>query len=471
MQNRRSNIQIVIILLFILFVSLNHLLTSPEEDKSTQNSCLSNGCHSDLIKNINHEPMKEDCRKCHQTVNQNHPEESGNDFRLVSNPPDLCLNCHQIQQNEKSVHTPVAEGLCLSCHNPHSSEKAGLLKKFEGNNICYSCHDLKKEISTNMHDPVEKGQCGKCHEPHNSKFPKLLKGNEKELCLQCHNRPLKKDDKTIENIKVRMNSKFVHAPVSKDECSSCHNPHGSPNDALVIFEFHNKTYVYEREKSAGLCFSCHSEEMLSASNPEATNFKNGNLNLHFVHVNREKARNCTICHDIHGSNEPKQINQSVKFGKWMLPINFKKSENGGSCSSGCHKTESYHYDISKSKQSVEAKPGLIINDTTGTLNCDIVLNAGFDQKDIRNLRFYLYRVDSLYSKQIELNKRLNFKIQNLPFGEYLLEIDKKDLSDINGTTENPVQKFRISGSSSISTVNIKYFINIVQKSKNNKISK
>jgi hypothetical protein len=31
----------------------------------------------------------------------------------------------------------------------------------------------------------------------------------------------------------------------------------------------------------------------------------------------------------------------VPFGAWYLPLNFQKTENGGSCLPGCHKLKKY----------------------------------------------------------------------------------------------------------------------------------
>jgi len=93
----------------------------------------------------------------------------------------------------------------------------------------------------------------------------------------------------------------------------------------------------------GLCFSCH--EKTIALNPETTtltNFRNGSRNLHYLHINKpDKGRTCRACHETHASNSPKHIRNSVPFGAWDLPLNFQKTENGGSCLPGCHKLKKY----------------------------------------------------------------------------------------------------------------------------------
>jgi predicted CXXCH cytochrome family protein len=90
-----------------------------------------------------------------------------------------------------------------------------------------------------------------------------------------------------------------------------------------------------------------------------TNFRNGDKNLHFVHVNQAKGRTCRACHEVHASKRPFHIREAVPFGDsgWELEINYQRSQDGGSCSPGCHKTRAY----SRS----EAAPNLTTMTTTG----------------------------------------------------------------------------------------------------------
>jgi predicted CXXCH cytochrome family protein len=54
-----------------------------------------------------------------------------------------------------------------------------------------------------------------------------------------------------------------------------------------------------------------------------------------------KGRTCRACHETHASNFPKHIREAVPFGSWDLPVNFEKTESGGSCAPGCHKEKKY----------------------------------------------------------------------------------------------------------------------------------
>jgi hypothetical protein len=74
-----------------------------------------------------------------------------------------------------------------------------------------------------------------------------------------------------------------------------------------------------------------------------TRFRNGEVNLHWLHVNREKGRTCRACHEVHASKNPFHIRDAVPFGSkgWLIEIKFKQTTNGGSCSPGCHSDKTY----------------------------------------------------------------------------------------------------------------------------------
>jgi polyferredoxin len=75
-----------------------------------------------------------------------------------------------------------------------------------------------------------------------------------------------------------------------------------------------------------------------------TKFRNGDLNLHYVHVNKdERGRTCRACHEVHAAKQPHQIRDAVPYGNtgYMLKVNFTQTPNGGSCAKTCHVTRSY----------------------------------------------------------------------------------------------------------------------------------
>ena len=107
-------------------------------------------------------------------------------------------------------------------------------------------------------------------------------------------------------------------------------------------------FVWERpaafdEKAYALCFECHEAAAFTDEETDSTTaFRNGQRNLHYLHVNRAvKGRTCRACHDPHASKNEKHIVESVPFGKWRIPIKFESTSTGGSCQPGCHRPERY----------------------------------------------------------------------------------------------------------------------------------
>jgi hypothetical protein len=91
-----------------------------------------------------------------------------------------------------------------------------------------------------------------------------------------------------------------------------------------------------------LCWECHDSDLLELEKTDAsTNFRDGEKNLHFVHMNGRKSRSCVICHNVHASAREHLIEDEVKFGEWNLPINYTPSADGGSCFPGCHASKKY----------------------------------------------------------------------------------------------------------------------------------
>jgi predicted CXXCH cytochrome family protein len=282
----------------ILFLMAGSLLPSNVVKKQ---DCLS--CHGDLIKNsVVHPDLESSCDICHTSTGEGHPKSGIRGFKLSEPVPVLCFNCHsEIQKNFEKlafVHGPVKDDVsCINCHNPHSSPEARLLKGIAG-----------------------------------------------ELCLKCHNKTIRKDSIVIVNISQLISkAKSVHPPVADGECVTCHNPHFSEKKFLLTANFPEGQYVKGDVSSFELCFMCHDTDLLEAKNTDSgTNFRNGNVNLHYLHINSEKGRNCTMCHDVHAALNMKMIRDNVKFGSWKMKIDFTENENGGSCVTACHSEKKYN---------------------------------------------------------------------------------------------------------------------------------
>ncbi|KAA0258916.1 cytochrome C [Deferribacter autotrophicus] len=306
--------------------------------KSESETCFE--CHENnkTVKKFLHGPVAAgECTSCHD------PHSSNFQFQLKAKKDELCFICHNDKKDgfhKAVVHKPVKEG-CTQCHDPHNSDTKFHLKAKSEKDLCMKCHGKNKKFadvlnnSKYKHKPVDEGACGDCHNPHASDFGKLLVSDAKNVCFECHN-------DIGERVK---NSKFVHGPVETDGCTACHSVHGSNNAFILKMAFPKKFYNQYRKGLYDLCFNCHNEEILQyASTTKYTGFRNGDRNLHYLHVRiKGKGRSCKACHEVHASNQPKHVRKSVPFGSggWELPITFTKTKTGGKCIVGCHKPKTY----------------------------------------------------------------------------------------------------------------------------------
>jgi predicted CXXCH cytochrome family protein len=168
-----------------------------------------------------------------------------------------------------------------------------------------------------------------------------------KTCLSCHDKPLvAADGHTIPNMKpVIAGSRFLHGPIRSGDCSGCHDPHGARFPNLLDAAFPKTFYARFDLGRYQLCFNCHDSAMvLQPRTTSLTNFRDGDVNLHYVHVNRDdKGRSCKTCHAVHGSNLPNHMASQVPFegSSWAMPIEFEKRPEGGACSPGCHVPRTY----------------------------------------------------------------------------------------------------------------------------------
>ena len=308
-------------------------------------------CHEDVIgaKRAVHGPVAAGaCAACHS------PHASPYPNLLSAQGPELCNGCHVTTETQlnslRHVHEPASRD-CQTCHFAHASDYDMMLKD-EPQALCISCHETIQhmvETATTQHAAVTGDRkCLNCHEPHASDFPRILNNSPMDLCFECHDRTIKLDDgTTLGNIKQVIETGIsLHGPIAQDNCAACHEIHGGNNFRLLIKEYPPEFYAPFAEESYALCFNCHESQILrDAQTTSLTDFRNGDENLHFLHVNREKkGRTCRACHETHASNKAKHVRESVPFGNggWMLPINFQKTDNGGTCAPGCHLP--YDYD-------------------------------------------------------------------------------------------------------------------------------
>ena len=345
-------------------------------------------CHLDQVaKKVLHKPLEtDDCTQCHD------PHSSDNKFLLPEKTvAGLCDDCHETTEGMSSLHGPVAVGACTVCHDPHTSDHEKLLT-VEPDKLCFSCHVVTKNELQKfefIHEPA-KGECVGCHDPHGATNAMMLKATAPQLCypchediehlaedakykhsavfkedgcmrchtphastikynlrdkpaslcLSCHNKPvgISVDEVLPDFSKEIENKKFMHGPVAQNDCSGCHTSHGSDHFRLLAKEYPPQFYSPFKKENYDLCFGCHPDSLvMTKETVDLTGFRNGNLNLHFLHVNKEqRGRTCRSCHATHASDLPRHIRESVPYGMWELPIQFTKTQTGGGCEPGCH---------------------------------------------------------------------------------------------------------------------------------------
>ena len=341
-------------------------------------------CHGALLKQASSHAAAEDCSVCHQQEGKAHR------FTLTASAPELCAGCHDMAEGRKFVHGPAAVGDCLSCHDAHGSAEPHLLIR-SGTAVCESCHVEMSALRANRrnthtpvqrdctgcHDPhasnakyqlkaegaalcatchkaprlddkpavthaaiAEGRQCLNCHEVHASDVKPLLRGATLPLCLSCHDRVVKTPaGEPLLNMKEWLaKNPDAHGPIRDQDCVSCHQPHGSGHMRLLKLDYPPKFYSPFDPRNYELCFTCHEPDLVRIERTMTlTGFRDGDRNLHFLHVNRpEKGRTCRACHEVHSSQRPRHIREKVPFGSWSLPVNYESLKDGGRCAPGCH---------------------------------------------------------------------------------------------------------------------------------------
>jgi predicted CXXCH cytochrome family protein len=286
------------------------------------------------------------CTMCHN------PHQSDFPRMLPAAGNDVCFSCHtdkaEAFKGKKFVHKPVAEK-CTNCHSPHSGDYKYNFKVDGSQDLCFTCHTDKKEWIAKVQ--VKHGglatdrKCLACHDPHVSDHPKQLMQEPMDTCFMCHDQQLDTPDGKIMDMKKYLAENHDHhGPIKQKDCSGCHNPHGSNNFRILKRYFPPLFYAAFDLKNYDLCFGCHEKTLvLDSRTTTLTGFRNGDQNLHYLHVNKPvKGRTCRACHDAHATNNPKHIRDTVPFGVWGLPVGYHKTADGGSCLPGCHQKFEYN---------------------------------------------------------------------------------------------------------------------------------
>jgi DmsE family decaheme c-type cytochrome len=178
---------------------------------------------------------------------------------------------------------------CESCHGPGSAHVAADGREpapgffsfakddpapvADRNEQCLQCHEGSRRIDWmgSQHE-LRDLACTDCHSVMSPGSPdhQLKGGSVLETCGQCHTRQVRSQQLS-----------FSRMPVGEGKmgCTSCHDPHGSPNERLLVAATIND-----------VCYSCHAE-------------KRGP----FLWEHAPVAESCANCHDPHGSRHEKML--------------------------------------------------------------------------------------------------------------------------------------------------------------------
>ena len=255
------------------------------------------GCHFDeadlfsktlmgrvFLKNPRTAQEKLGCEGCHGPGSEHVAAGGGRNHAIVSFRTDsplplkqrngVCLSCHE--DGHRTYWTGSQHqrrGLaCTNCHQVHQVHNSRFVKATEIE-TCFQCHkDKRAKLMSFSRHPLAEGkmECSSCHNPHGSPNPKLMvEASVNETCYKCH------ADK-------RGPFLWEHAPV-RENCATCHDPHGT------------STFSMLKMRVPRLCQQCHAEPFHPSEpqNPLARFAFN---------------RGCTNCHGaIHGSNSPSGV--------------------------------------------------------------------------------------------------------------------------------------------------------------------
>lgn len=219
------------------------------------------------------------------------------------------------------------EASCItsSCHSDMGKKKSVHAVGVNGI-LCYKCHEIVKQGEHRFKKIPSETRllCSQCHSKE-STVPAHIKGSPPKVMTG--------DKKTK-----------LHVPFAEGKCTECHDPHESNFYKHLKTQYPGESYASFSAETYSLCIKCHKEFLKALTEPRtltATGFRNGNLNLHYRHVNKKKGRTCKLCHHYHGSENPRLINMAFLFGKRKLEIKYEKTDTGGSCATACHRIAKY----------------------------------------------------------------------------------------------------------------------------------
>lgn len=214
------------------------------------------------------------------------------------------------------------------------------------NTSCHAGMEKKKYIHAIGVDGMK---CDRCHElmTQGRHDFKAIPPETMPLCAQCHREdviPPEGLKKTPPKVISGDEEYKPHKPFAEGKCTACHDAHSSNYLRHLKLPYPEGVYASYAPGIYALCSDCHKELEENLSTPRTlslTMFRNGNINLHYRHINMAKGRTCKVCHNPHGLKNARLLNDTFLFGQRMLTVDFEKTETGGQCATTCHRLAKY----------------------------------------------------------------------------------------------------------------------------------
>jgi predicted CXXCH cytochrome family protein len=276
-----------------------------------------------------------------------------------------CASCHEDKAKGKVVHPAIAMG-CTSCHEVRVNRGITRVKLVATSavGVCITCHADKDaaNIKGVVHSPGVR-DCLTCHDPHTSDNQNLLlkptTGDAKSnLCLTCH------------QVGVDVPEKGSRHAALDAGCDSCHVIHKSGESTEPEFRFHLAKSV------PALCLDCHDVKDSS---------------LMAAHQNQpfEKS-NCLTCHDPHQSNQPGLMQKFVHmpFGMKQCDVCHQPAKDGKVVLTQASAKElcvTCHSDVEKKIENAKVPHPGAMGDCTDCHNPHAGKSPGFPTPDAVNV--------------------------------------------------------------------------------------
>lgn len=313
------------------------------------------------------------CENCHT------PHDAGSQERIL---------------NYGQRNNAAEEDNCLVCHNGHVAQQ-----DIEAEFNKFFRHPITD--TNGVHNPGESAvvtqrhvECVDCHNPHAANSANPLNGvrginqsgntiNEinqvQELCYRCHadspNKPAARTTRQFNVTNVRDEfsttntsyhpvagtgkNSFVPSLISpltttsRITCIDCHNnnngpgaggngpngPHGSTYEPILERQYITTDPTTESPSVYAMCYKCHDRSSIlsSESFPRHAYHITGNGGGMGGMGGMGLSTPCNVCHDPHGSQQPKLINFDTSV---VSPVNGQiihtSDSTSGSCTLSCH---------------------------------------------------------------------------------------------------------------------------------------